>query len=51
MASTGPRAVPMAPGQGLWSAAFPIDYRDVAVFSLLVIILTLRPGGLLGVRP
>jgi branched-chain amino acid transport system permease protein len=36
--------------EALWSTAFPIDYRDVAVFSLLVIILTLRPGGILGAR-
>jgi len=36
--------------EALWSTAFPIDYRDVAVFSLLAIVLTLRPGGILGVR-
>ena len=36
--------------EALWSTAFPIDYRDVAVFSLLAIILTLRPGGILGSR-
>ncbi len=34
--------------EALWSTAFPVDYRDVAVFSLLAILLTLRPGGLLG---
>jgi branched-chain amino acid transport system permease protein len=33
--------------EALWSAAFPIDYRDVAIFSLLAIVLTLRPGGIL----
>ena len=36
--------------EALWSTAFPIDYRDVAVFSLLAILLTLRPGGILGAR-
>ncbi len=35
--------------EALWSAAFPIDYRDVAVFALLAALLTLRPGGILGV--
>jgi branched-chain amino acid transport system permease protein len=34
--------------EALWSAAFPIDYRDVAVYALLAILLTLRPGGILG---
>jgi len=34
--------------EAIWSAAFPIDYRDVAVFALLAILLTLRPGGILG---
>jgi branched-chain amino acid transport system permease protein len=32
-----------------WSAFLPIDYRDVAVYSLLAIVLVLRPGGVLGV--
>ena len=36
--------------EAIWSTALPIDYRDVAVFALLAIILTLRPGGILGVR-
>ncbi len=36
--------------EALWSTAFPIDYRDVAVFILLAILLTLRPGGILGSR-
>jgi branched-chain amino acid transport system permease protein len=36
--------------EALWSTVFPIDYRDVAVFSLLAILLTLRPGGILGAR-
>jgi branched-chain amino acid transport system permease protein len=34
--------------EAIWSAAFPIDYRDVAVFALLAILLALRPGGILG---
>ncbi len=37
--------------EALWQTCFSVDYRDVAVFSLLAIILTLRPGGILGVRP
>jgi len=35
----------------LWSTYFVVDYRDVAVYGLLAIVLLLRPGGLLGVRP
>ncbi len=31
-----------------WSAYFPIDYRDVAVFVLLTVFIALRPSGLLG---
>ena len=34
--------------EAAWSAFLPIDYRDVAVYSLLAITLVLRPGGLLG---
>jgi branched-chain amino acid transport system permease protein len=34
--------------EAVWSIALPIDYRDVAIFSLLAILLTLRPGGILG---
>ena len=37
--------------EALWSAYFAVDYRDVAVFSLLAITLALTPGGILGVRP
>jgi branched-chain amino acid transport system permease protein len=33
-----------------WSALFPIDYRDIAVFALLTIFIALRPAGLLGLR-
>jgi branched-chain amino acid transport system permease protein len=35
--------------EAAWSTWFAIDYRDVAVFSLLAIVLTLRPGGILNV--
>ena len=31
-----------------WSALFPIDYRDIAVYLLLAIFIALRPSGLLG---
>jgi branched-chain amino acid transport system permease protein len=31
-----------------WSAYFEIGYRDVVVYSLLIIVFVLRPGGLLG---
>ena len=34
--------------EALWSALFPIEFRDLAVYALLVIFLLLRPGGLLG---
>jgi branched-chain amino acid transport system permease protein len=37
--------------EALWSTYFAVDYRDVAVYSLLAIVLALRPGGLLGARP
>jgi branched-chain amino acid transport system permease protein len=33
-----------------WSAVFPIDYRDIAVYALLTIFIALRPSGLLGRR-
>ena len=33
-----------------WSAAFPIDDRDLAVYALLVLFIALRPRGLLGPR-
>ena len=34
----------------MWSAAFPIEYKDVASFSILAIVLTFMPSGILG-RP
>ena len=33
-----------------WSALFPIDDRDVAVYALLILFIALRPSGLLGGR-
>jgi branched-chain amino acid transport system permease protein len=32
-----------------WSATFPIVYRDVAVFLVIILILVIKPEGLLGV--
>ncbi len=37
--------------EAAWSAFLPIDYRDVAVFSLLAIVLILWPGGLMSLGP
>jgi branched-chain amino acid transport system permease protein len=34
--------------EALWSAYFDIASRDVVVFSLLIVVFVLRPGGLLG---
>jgi branched-chain amino acid transport system permease protein len=36
--------------EALWSAYFSIDYKDVAAFSILVIVLIFMPQGILG-RP
>src|SRR5208282_427671 len=33
-----------------WSALFPIDDRDLAVYALLIVFIGLRPSGLLGSR-
>ncbi len=33
-----------------WSALFPIEDRDIAVFALLIVFIGLRPHGLLGQR-
>jgi branched-chain amino acid transport system permease protein len=35
--------------EALWSALFPIELRDLAIFVLLVVLLVVRPRGLLGV--
>ena len=34
--------------EALWSANLPIESRDIAIFSALVALLVLRPGGLFG---
>jgi branched-subunit amino acid ABC-type transport system permease component len=34
--------------EALWSATMPIESRDIAIYALLAIVLTLRPGGLFG---
>ncbi|MCA1973941.1 MAG: branched-chain amino acid ABC transporter permease, partial [Caenispirillum sp.] len=36
-------------GEALWTAYMPGEWRDVAVFGLLIVFLTLKPRGLLGV--
>jgi branched-chain amino acid transport system permease protein len=33
----------------LWTALFPIIYRDVAVFLIIILVLVLKPEGILGV--
>ncbi len=40
-------AILVAGVETLWSSAINIVYRDVAIYSLLVAFLVLRPGGLL----
>jgi branched-chain amino acid transport system permease protein len=34
--------------ESAWSAIFPIEFRDLAIFVLLIVLLVLRPSGLLG---
>jgi branched-chain amino acid transport system permease protein len=36
--------------ESIWSAYFSIDYKDVAAFSILAIVLIFMPSGILG-RP
>jgi branched-chain amino acid transport system permease protein len=36
--------------EAIWSSTMPIESRDIAVFSLLAIVLVLRPGGFFGER-
>ena len=36
--------------EALWSGYFSSSYKDVAVFAILILVLILRPSGLLG-RP
>jgi branched-chain amino acid transport system permease protein len=31
-----------------WAASFPVDYRDVGVFGLIILILIVKPEGLSG---
>jgi branched-chain amino acid transport system permease protein len=34
--------------EAFWSGYFPVEYKDVAAFSILVLVLVFRPTGLLG---
>jgi branched-chain amino acid transport system permease protein len=34
--------------EALWSALFPLAYSEMAVYCILILLLTFRPGGLLG---
>jgi branched-chain amino acid transport system permease protein len=34
--------------EALWSAFFPLEYSEIAVYCILILLLTFRPGGLLG---
>ena len=34
--------------EAVWSALFPIEMRDPAIFTLLVVMLAFRPQGLMG---
>ena len=36
--------------EAVWSAFFPVEYRDLVLFSLLVVGLVVRPGGFFGYR-
>jgi len=33
-----------------WSALFPIEFRELAVFIVLVLLLVVRPAGLFGLN-
>ena len=35
--------------EALWSAAFRIEYRDAALFTILAVVLAVRPQGILGI--
>jgi len=43
-------AVLLGCAEALWSALFPIAFRDIAVLTLLALLLVLRPNGLFGLR-
>jgi branched-chain amino acid transport system permease protein len=34
--------------EAFWSAYFTVEYKDVAVFSIMILVLIFRPTGLLG---
>jgi branched-chain amino acid transport system permease protein len=34
--------------EAFWSAYFSVEYKDVAAFSILILVLIFRPTGLLG---
>ena len=34
--------------EAFWSAYFTVEYKDVAAFAILVLVLIFRPTGLLG---
>ncbi|MBE7201913.1 MAG: branched-chain amino acid ABC transporter permease [Parafilimonas terrae] len=36
--------------EAVWSAYFPIEYRELMLYTLLVVTLVIRPGGFLGYR-
>ena len=36
--------------EAFWSGYFSVEYKDVSVFAVLILVLVLRPTGLLG-RP
>lgn len=41
-------AIMIGISEALWASAFLVETWDIALFSVLVVVLTLRPGGLLG---
>ncbi len=36
--------------EAFWSGYFSVEYKDVSVFGILILVLVFRPSGLLG-RP
>jgi branched-chain amino acid transport system permease protein len=34
--------------EAFWSAYFSVEYKDVATFAILILVLIFRPTGLLG---
>jgi branched-chain amino acid transport system permease protein len=34
--------------EAMWSATFPVQYRDLVIYALLAVVLIWRPGGFLG---